>query len=112
MDPMQIRRKIGERIRKSRKDVGLTQKEVADELGIHVITLSRYENAKNDVDVVSVYQIAEVLGEEPIYLLTGNRFNAEHYIPANLKDSVTIEEKGEGYTIDISAEVPVTVRFH
>jgi transcriptional regulator with XRE-family HTH domain len=111
MDPMDIQRRIGKRIKDARKQRGVTQKELADDLSIHTITLSRYENAKNDIDVVAVYQVAEALGEDPIYLLTGERFDQEHYMPPKIQDILRIEEGEGGYVLELSGDVPITVRF-
>lgn len=53
--------KIGDKIRKYRKDSGLTQKEMALKLGIPYSTYSNYENNNRTPNIDVIYCIADIL---------------------------------------------------
>ncbi|WP_282611160.1 helix-turn-helix domain-containing protein [Pelagibius sp. Alg239-R121] len=52
---------VAARIRILRKEVGLTQQEVARQLGISFHQLQKYEHGKNRVSAGRLYQLAAVL---------------------------------------------------
>ena len=60
---------IGERLQKIRKDKGLSQKAVADVLGVSVQTVSVYENGKRTPKPETVQRFADALGVEAWELL-------------------------------------------
>ena len=62
---------IGERLRKRRKEMGLTQKEAADLLGISTTYYGEIERGVRKITVDRVLSIYEGMGLEPTYLLTG-----------------------------------------
>jgi len=53
----------------ARKDAGLTQVDVADRLGRTQAYISRYENGSRRLDVIEFFEIAEVIGFNPLVLL-------------------------------------------
>lgn len=55
-------KKIGERIRKLRSIKGLTQENVAEELGINSSSYSKIERGETDANASRLLQIAKVLG--------------------------------------------------
>ena len=62
---------IGTRIKKLRKQAGMTQPELADKLGVHETTIRRWEKeTDNGPDSKTVTLIADVLNTTPEYLLT------------------------------------------
>ncbi|BCC50910.1 MULTISPECIES: helix-turn-helix domain-containing protein [Bacillaceae] len=65
----------GERLKKLREKIGLTQKFVAEKIGVKNNTLSSYESAKRQPDFHTLKKLAD-LYEVPIdYIITGNEFN-------------------------------------
>lgn len=67
--PHPIGRLIGSRISETRKKRGLTQQELADRIGMHVVTLSRVETGATQLGVYALIRIANVLGTKPNHLL-------------------------------------------
>ena len=62
---------IGTRIKKLRKQAGLTQPELADKLGVHETTIRRWEKETDSgPDSKTVTLLADVLATTPEYLLT------------------------------------------
>lgn len=49
-------------LQKARESKGMSQKEVADELGKHQTFVSKYENGEIKLDVIQFVEITEVLG--------------------------------------------------
>ena len=68
---------IGTRIRIQREELGLTQQELADMLGINRNTLSRYENGEIEMKIGMLFLIAEVLQTTIYYFLNSGFSNEE-----------------------------------
>jgi transcriptional regulator with XRE-family HTH domain len=60
---------LGKRIADRRKQLGLSQEELAYRLKTNQRQISRYENAQNDPTVKVLLAIAEALHTTPAYLL-------------------------------------------
>lgn len=60
---------FGERLKKARNDRGLTQEQLAKELGIAKSTLAGYEKGNREPDVFKIKKIVEVLNIDADYLL-------------------------------------------
>lgn len=54
--------KIAEIIKKARKDAGLTQKQVADKLGITYQAISNYERGKNRIEISVLTELCSIYG--------------------------------------------------
>lgn len=64
---------IGSRIREERERAGRTRNELADTLGLSLSTLQLYETNEREPQASLILTIAEELGVEPSYLLTGEK---------------------------------------
>ena len=62
---------LGDRIKKARKIRGLTQKRLAEELGLSLTAIQYYESGKRTPNNAVVLAIAKVLDVNPHWLLTG-----------------------------------------
>ncbi|MBE6570184.1 MAG: helix-turn-helix domain-containing protein [Ruminococcaceae bacterium] len=60
---------IGQRIAKLRKNLGLTQAELADKLGVSHQAVSQWERSETLPDILTLPRIADVFGESISYLL-------------------------------------------
>lgn len=56
-----IKLSVGQQIREARKQKGLTQKELAEKLGISEAAVYRYEQGQN-FTVETLYRISQVVG--------------------------------------------------
>ena len=54
-------REIGEKIKKRRKELGITQEELAERLSVTYQQVQRYENGKNRLNVENIQVIADTL---------------------------------------------------
>lgn len=60
---------LKDKLRKARKDAGLTQKQVAVAIGVTESAYCGYETGKRQPDALKIKQIAQVLGISGDYLL-------------------------------------------
>lgn len=67
---------IGNRIRKRRKELGLTQTEIFEKCGIASGALSKIENGIRTPSVIIFYKIAQILECDMEWLITGNCSNS------------------------------------
>ena len=63
---MEIAQRIGKNMQIARKKAGLLQKEVAHEIGVTTITLSRWENGTRQPSLEKLEAFAKIVGR-PIY---------------------------------------------
>lgn len=60
---------VAARLQQARKDSGLTQKEVAEQTGINLVTLSGYEIGRAEANYEAVVRLAKVYNVPADYLL-------------------------------------------
>ena len=63
--------KLGERLRELRKKAGLTQEELAERVGVHFISVSRWENGVDVPKTLKLKKLASALGVSEAELLNG-----------------------------------------
>ncbi len=69
--------KIGNLIKEIRKDNNLTQKELADKLGVTFQAVSKWENGKNIPDIAILKQISDMFNINIDDILNGNKILQE-----------------------------------
>jgi transcriptional regulator with XRE-family HTH domain len=62
---------FGERVRKERNRLGLSQMAMAEEVGVHYTYISSIERGERNVSLENIVRIAEVLGVDPSKLVKG-----------------------------------------
>ena len=62
---------IASKLRDARKNVGLTQKEVADKLGVTFQAISNYERGVNKIEASTLYRLCELYGISTASILSG-----------------------------------------
>lgn len=102
---------IGERIAQLRKDLGLSQKQLADKMEVSRQAVSKWENDLAAPDSIKMIQLAEVLDTDIEYLSTGRR-NFARRPPVVLTKVETVEKVVEKPIIqerilEKTVEVPV-----
>lgn len=79
--------KFCDKVKKERREKGLTQQQFADMLGVSLRTITNYEKGESYPKQREIYgKMAEILGVDINYLLTENE---EFYINANEKYGAT-----------------------
>lgn len=63
---------LGERIKVRRKEVGLSQSDLADKVGISYAQIGRYETKDSQPPAKTLTAIADALGVSPDFLLYGS----------------------------------------
>jgi len=64
-----LARAIGDRVRRCRSAKGMTQERLAEALGVHAETVSRYETGAISASIALLYRLADVLGVQVEALL-------------------------------------------
>jgi transcriptional regulator with XRE-family HTH domain len=67
----EIKVSFGYRLQQARKNKKLTQKEVADRLGIHNTTISKYENNESEPDNQTLMKLTDLYDVDATWLITG-----------------------------------------
>ena len=65
--------RIGNLIKQIRKDNNLTQKDLADKLGVTFQAVSKWENGKNIPDIAVLKQISDMFNINIDDILNGNK---------------------------------------
>lgn len=86
---------ISEKIRKARREIELSQQDLADKINVSVITITRWESGKTDrVGLVELRKIAQATGKPLQYFITEEE--SDNYLREALKGSNFIPlEKSE-----------------
>lgn len=95
---------IGERIKKLRVGIGLNQKELAEKIGVHSITISKYENGAYEPSKEILAKLANIFNVSANYLLTGSG----NYTNIQKLESIVSEDTGQyqvGYDVKIVGDV-------
>lgn len=72
MQDASIRKDLGKRIKQLRKEKGLTQKELANQIGSSHAQLNKYESGLNTPPLDRLLLLAEILETSVDYLLAGH----------------------------------------
>jgi transcriptional regulator with XRE-family HTH domain len=94
-----VKEKLAERIRLSRLSKGLSQQNVADELGITVAAYSNIERGITDISVSRVFQIAAIL-----------EVNAMGLIMEQYQEIATEPHPVENYTTSLTQQVYMLIQ--
>jgi len=66
-------REIGERIKKRRKELKISQEELAEMLGVTYQQVQRYENGKNRLNVENIQSVADALNVPVSYFFEAEK---------------------------------------
>ncbi len=66
-------REIGEKIKKKRRELGISQEDLAERLGVTYQQIQRYENGTNRLNVENIQVIADILNVPLSYLFSSIR---------------------------------------
>ncbi|MCH7841498.1 MAG: helix-turn-helix transcriptional regulator [Chloroflexi bacterium] len=104
-----IRAAIGERLRKARTELGLTEEYVAGEIGADAGAVSRWERKGRLPRVDYLIGLARLYGRTAEWIVTGeNQSDESEYLEGKLK---RIREEGEKYSVPRDGFRTVTVNL-
>lgn len=64
-----IKVKFGQKLRKVRNEVGISQEDLAAEAGLHRTYVSSVERGERNITLINIYRLAKALGVEAKNLL-------------------------------------------
>lgn len=79
---------IGERIIENRNELGISQEELAEEIGVSINTLSNMENGKYFPKIDNIIMLSEAFSVSPEYMILGE------YEPKQVEDPTILKYKG------------------
>ena len=68
---MDVRAAFGKRVREFREELGVSQEELADRVGLDRTYISAVERGKYNVSLINICKLALVLKKQPSELLVG-----------------------------------------
>lgn len=92
------------RLKEVRKSCGLTQKEVAERVGVNQNTYSYWENEKTHIDSSSLKKVADIFGVSVDYLLGGEQPNCQVASPNGNHNTVTTGDIHINQTVPLRTE--------
>jgi len=92
---------LGTRIRLLRKAAGLTQKKMAEKLGVTFQQLQKYEKGKNNISVNRLFQVADVLNIGVESILGSNMNNGSNQT-VNKLTKYTVDDSNLQYLTQIA----------
>lgn len=102
MDVMEI----GVKLKDARRQAGMTQEKVAEEIQVTRQTISNWENEKSFPDIVSVIRLSSLYGISLDQLLKGDEEMMEH-----LEKSTNIVKSNQKLIMAIAANVILLILF-
>lgn len=72
---------VGEKIRKARKNMGLTMEELSVKVGVKRATISRYESGNISVSIPMLHKIAKALDISPLELMDLSYLDEPEVVP-------------------------------
>ena len=93
---------IGERLKKARKNKGLSQQELSYRMNISIAFLSRIERGSSNISLKRLSQICELLDIKEGEILNGTSVNSNEYLNTDFKillDKCTEKQKKLIYEI-------------
>ena len=98
---------IGTRIKECREALGLSRNVVCDMLGgISLTTLTLWEKNEREPQAGVLIKLAEILKATPTYLLTGNKEEVIKAEPANISNTLTVEQALQALQQAIARQKP------
>jgi transcriptional regulator with XRE-family HTH domain len=94
--PHRVDRHVGDRIRRRRRALGLSQDDLAGSVGLTFQQIQKYERGANRVSASKLYQIAQALSAPVRYFFDG------------LADPVQAEGVQEGDAPEFTLDLPLT----
>ena len=84
---------IGEKIKKLRKEAGMTQAELADKLGLKDSVIAKYENGRiPDLKRTTIAGLAKVFNVSPMYFMDDSISSIGDYQFKKLKTNTEVAE--------------------
>ncbi len=84
-------REIGDKVKKKRKEIGISQEELAEKLGVTYQQIQRYENGMNKLNVENIQIIANAL-DVPVSYFFGNGRKEKNVVSEEVMSYLPVDE--------------------
>jgi transcriptional regulator with XRE-family HTH domain len=84
-------REIGDKVKKKRREIGISQEELAEKLGVTYQQVQRYENGMNKLNVENIQVIADSL-DVPVSYFFGNKRKEKNVVSEEVMSYLPVDE--------------------
>lgn len=84
-------REIGNEVKKKRREIGISQEELAEKLGVTYQQVQRYENGMNKMNVESIQVIADTL-DMPVSYFFGDSRKDKNVVSEEVMSYLPVDE--------------------
>lgn len=84
-------REIGDKVKKKRREIGISQEELAEKLGVTYQQVQRYENGMNKMNVENIQVIADTL-DVPVSYFFGNGKKEKNVVSEEVMAYLPVDE--------------------
>lgn len=84
-------REIGNKVKKKRREIGISQEELAEKLGVTYQQVQRYENGMNKMNVESIQVIADTL-DMPVSYFFGDSRKDKNVVSEEVMSYLPVDE--------------------
>jgi transcriptional regulator with XRE-family HTH domain len=109
-EPRHVDKHVGERVRRQRKTLGVSQTALADQLGLTFQQVQKYERGFNRVSASRLWDIADALGVPIPYFFEGLTPAAGHREPTTAERVLTPWSRELATLTDHLAALPFAAR--
>lgn len=92
---MDIRKQVGQKINTARREAGITQRELGEQLGYSPMGVSHFENGIREVKISDLKRIASFLGKELSFFLPSEitaTLETTHFRSSKVGDPGAVQE--------------------
>jgi transcriptional regulator with XRE-family HTH domain len=94
-------KEFGRALRKARTDVGLTQKQVAERVGLTRTSITNIERGSQHIALHQLYQLASVLGLGPVALLPNQNVALDELLPPDALKLIAEDKEGQDFAVRV-----------
>lgn len=94
-------KEFGQGLRRARKDAKLTQKELAERVGLTRTSITNIERGSQHIALHQLYQLASVLGHKPAALLPDQNVALEELLPPEVLQLIAEDQEGQDFAVRV-----------
>jgi transcriptional regulator with XRE-family HTH domain len=90
-------KEFGQRLRSAREDAELTQKDVADRVGLKRTSITNIERGRQHIALHQLFLLAKAVGREPVQLLPDGGQGLEDLLSPEVLKTLSADRKDRGF---------------
>jgi len=94
-------KEFGQGLRRARKEAELTQKELAERVGLTRTSITNIERGSQHIALHQLFQLASVLGQEPAALLPDQTVALEELVRPEVMQLIAGDQEGQDFAVRV-----------